>query len=394
MRILHVISGLTTGGAEAVLHRLVTAPSGVEHEVVCLEGRDWYSGKLEECGVRVHHIDWGAIGLPRAVLRLHALIRASDADLVQTWMYRPNFFAGLSARIAGKPVVWNIRCSTFQLYPLATRALAYGGGLLARWVPDFVINCSAESRRLHARLGYDRAQGTVIPNGYDPEAFKPDREARAKTREELRIDANSFLIATIGRWHPQKGLSDLLRAMRLLKDRGVTPELLVVGRELDPGNRELRDLADASGSADRIHLAGQRGDIPDVATAADLHVLASIGGEGFPNVVAETMLSGTPNIVTDVGDSAMIIGDTGWVVPPRDPEKLADAIEQAFIEWKTSPSKWAQRRAAARKRLADNFPLDGMVQAYHDVWEKVTRPLDLSIDKGNSRSKPRSEEAG
>ena len=394
MRILHVISGLTTGGAEAVLHRLVTAQSGVDHEVVCLEGRDWYSGKLEERGVRVHHIDWSAIGLPRAVLRLHALIRSSDADLVQTWMYRPNFFAGLSARMAGKPVVWNIRCSTFQLYPLATRALAYGGGFLARWVPDFVINCSAESRRLHARIGYDRAEGAVIPNGYDPEVFKPDDEARVKTREELGIAPDSFVVATIGRWHPQKGVSDLLLAMRLLAGRGVAPELLIVGRGFDPANRELRELVDSSGCGDRIHLAGQRSDIPDVARAADLHVLASVGGEGFPNAVAETMLSGTPNIATDVGDSAMIVGDTGWVVPPHDPEKLADAIEQAFAEWKSSRPVWEDRRLAARKRLADNFPLDRMIRAYRDVWEKVTGPLDLSFDKVNSRHKPGSEEAG
>lgn len=394
MRILHVISGLTTGGAEAVLHRLVAAPSGVDHEVVCLEGRDWYSDKLEERGVRVHHINWSAIGLPRAVLRLHSLIRASDADLVQTWMYRPNFFAGLSARMAGKPVVWNIRCSTFQLYPLATRALAYGGGFLARWVPNFVINCSAESRRLHARIGYDRADGAVIPNGYDPEVFKPNDEARARTREALGIAPDSFVVATIGRWHPQKGLSDLLRAMRSLADRGVAPELLIVGRGFDDSNPQLLELVDSSGCGDRVHLAGQRSDIPEVARAADLHVLASIGGEGFPNAVAETMLSGTPNIVTDVGDSGMIVGDTGWVVPPRDPARLADAIERAFAEWRTSRPKWEERRAAARKRTADTYPLARMIQAYRDVWEKVTGTLDLSIDKVNSRSEPGSGEAG
>lgn len=386
MRILHVISGLTTGGAEAVLHRLVTASSGVEHEVICLEGRDWYSDKFEGIGVQVHHLDWSSSGLVRAVLRLHALIRSSDADLVQTWMYRPNFFAGISSRLAGKPVVWNIRCSSFHLYPIATRALAYGGGLIARWVPDFVINCSAESRRLHARIGYDAVDGAVIPNGYDSTAFKPDESARTRTRESLGIAPDSFVVATIGRWHPQKGISDLLEAMRLLKDRNIRLRLLLFGRGLDSGNQELRELVDKRGYAGSVELAGERGDVPDVARAIDLHVLASVGGEGFPNAVAETMLSGTPNVVTDVGDTAMIVADTGWVVPPGDPAKIAGAIEQAFTEWTTERPKWEERRAAARRRLADNFPLDRMVAAYRDVWTKVARGLDLSIDRVKSRS--------
>jgi len=389
MRILHVISGLSTGGAEAVLYRLVTASSSIEHEVVCLEGRDWYSDKLEEQGIRVHHIEWSSIGLVRAVLRLHALIRSSNADLVQTWKYRPNFFAGISSRLVGKPAVWNIRCSNFQLYPAATRALAYGGGIIARWVPNFVINCSTESRRLHARIGYDAVEGLVIPNGYDPEVFKPDEAARTKIREALSIEPESFVVATIGRWHPQKGLPDLLQAVRLLEDRNVAPTLLIVGRGIDAENLELHELVERSGCADRVHLAGQRGDIPDIARAADLHVLASVGGEGFPNAVAETMLSGTPNIVADVGDSAMIVGDTGWVVPPGDPEKLADAIEQAFGEWATSRSQWEERRKAARRRVANNFPLDRMAQAYREVWNKVTGALDLSLGKVESRPRPR-----
>ena len=381
MRILHVISGLTTGGAEAVLHRLVVASPGVEHEVICLEGRDWYSDKLEERGIRVHHLDWSSRGMVRSVLRLHTLIRSSNADLIQTWMYRPNFFAGISSRFAGKPVVWNIRCSSFRLYPAATRALAYGGGLLARWVPDFVINCSAESRRLHARIGYDAVEGAVIPNGYDSDVFKPDESARARARQALGIAADSFVVGTIGRWHAQKGLPDLLEAMRLLKDRNIAPRLFMFGRGLDDENRELRQLVDRSDCSGSVELAGQRGDIPDIARAIDLHVLASVGGEGFPNAVAETMLSATPNVVTDVGDAGMIVGDTGWVVPAANPNKLAAAIEQAFAEWATSRPDWEQRRSAARKRLADNFPLDRMVDAYLDVWTKVTRRLDLSIDK-------------
>jgi glycosyltransferase involved in cell wall biosynthesis len=381
MRILHVISGLSTGGAEAVLYRLVTGPTAVEHEVICLEGRDFYSGELEEHGVRVHHVDWSSIGSLKAAFRLHRLIRSIDADLVQTWMYRPNFFGGISSRLVGKPVVWNIRCSTFNSYPAATQALAYLGGFLARWIPKFVINCSAESRRLHARIGYDAVEGAVIPNGYDPDVFKPDEARRAQTREALGIPPGSFVIGTIGRWHPQKGFSDLLDAMRLLKDHNIAPRLLMVGRGLDPGNRELGELVRESQCGDLVELVGERTDIPDVARALDLHVLASVAGEGFPNAVAETMLSGTPGVVTDLGDAAAIVEDTGWVVPPGDSVQLADAIAAAYTEWATSPERWRERRAAARKRLSENFTLDRMVEAYRHAWNRVAASAGTRTSK-------------
>jgi glycosyltransferase involved in cell wall biosynthesis len=82
------------------------------------------------------------------------------------------------------------------------------------------------------------------------------------------------------------------------------------------------------------------------------------------------MLSGTPNVVTDVGDSALIVGDAGWVVPPRAPELLADAIVAA-VELKADPEVWEQRRAAARERIAESFTEERMAEAYSEVWYRL-----------------------
>lgn len=371
MHVLHVINGLTTGGAETVLYRLTTYPSKTEHEVICLEGRSWYSGKLEAHGIKVHHLDWNRRGAAGAMIRLHKLIRMSPADVVQAWMYRSNLVAGLSARLAGKPVVWNIRASSLEPLRPASRYIARLCGLLTPWVPRFVINCSAKSRELHARLGYERADGAVISNGYDPAIFRPDDEARGRIRRELGLDADDFAVGTICRWHAQKGLPVLLQALRLLTDRGVPVRLLMAGRDLDPANRELARVIDELGCRGSVQLLGERGDVPDVARALDLHVLASIGAEGFANSVAETMLSGTPNVATDVGDAALIVGETGWLVPPNDAEALARAIEQAHREWHGARPEWERRRSAARERIAGNFSLEQMVAAYEDVWRQV-----------------------
>lgn len=374
LRILHVIPGLTTGGAEAVLYRLASSSSAaVKHEVICLEERAWYSDKLEAIGIQVHHLEWNRVGMPSAIAALHRLIRSADADVVQAWMYRSNLFAGLSSKLAGKPVVWNIRCSTFHVYPLATRMLAYGGGMLARWVPRHVINCSEASRRLHAGIGYDSAQGTVIPNGYDAEVFRPDEDARTATRASLGVDADTFLIGTLARWHPQKGIPKLLAAVRHLEERGIPVQLHMFGRGLDANNPELKQLIDANHCGGAVRLVGERSDVADVARALDLHVVSSIAGEGFPNAIAETMLSGTPNVATNVGDSADIVGKTGWVVPLGDAAALAASIEEAYRECKDSSDRWKARRTAARERISSSFTLGRMVEAYEKVWREVAK---------------------
>jgi glycosyltransferase involved in cell wall biosynthesis len=288
-------------------------------------------------------------------------------------MYRSNLLAGLSGRVAGKPVVWNIRCSSLEPLRFSSRAVARLGGVLARWVPRFVINCSSQSVSIHDRLGYGAAEGAVIPNGYDPEVLTMDEKARSRTRRALGLRGGAFVIGTVGRWHVQKGIPLLLQAVRLLRERGIPVRLVLAGRGLDSENPELAKIIQESGCSDQVERLGQRRDIPDIARALDLHVLASIGSEGFPNVVAETMLAGTPNVATDVGDAAHIVGDTGWVVGPGQADALADAIGAAHEEWASSPAQWQRRRKAARQRIVDNFSLESMATAYEKVWRQVVR---------------------
>ena len=372
LKVLHVINGLARGGAETVLYRLISNSPSIDHEVICLVGRGWYSDKLEAHGIRVHHLNWTSApsGLA-AMWRLESLIRKSDADLVQAWMYRSNVLAGLASRIAGKTVLWNVRCSSLGPLRLASRFAARVGGLLAGSCADIVVNCSEASAKLHGHLGYDRAPGIIIANGYDSDELHPDEVARRKSREARGIQPDDFIIGCIARWHAQKGFPVLFEALALLKARGVPFRLLLTGKGLDPENTELASLIEGSGCADQVRLTGETADVAGIARTLDLHVLASIGSEGFPNTVAETMLVGTPNVATYVGDAALIIGNTGWVVEPNDAEKLADAIQNAYHERKRSPARWEARRHESRKRVAEEFPVARMAASYERLWRRV-----------------------
>ena len=370
MRVVHVIPLMTVGGAETVLYRLVTTGSKVEHQVICLGGRGTYSGLFESAGISLTHLNMGSTGIS-GLLKLFNSIRKSGGQVVQCWMYRANLLGGLTARLAGLPVVWNIRCSSIGPLRRGSKLLVYMGGALARWIPDMIVNCSAKSANLHQRLGYGHAEGVLIPNGYDPDLFSPDEAGREAARRSLDLRPKQFVIGSIGRWHPMKGYGLLVHAVHLLRNRGVPAFLLLVGRGLEENNRELMQIIAANGCMEFVRLLGERSDVRDVARALDLHVLASIGSEGFPNVVAETMLSATPNVATDVGDSALIVGDTGWVVPPDDAEALADAIERAYNEHASAPKEWVRRRRSARQRIVENFSLERMIHAYEGVWRKV-----------------------
>lgn len=371
LRILHVIGGLELGGAETLLYRVVTHPtSGFEHEVICLGPPDWYSARLQEKGIAVWHLGMTSpLSSVMSARRLRRLIRERQPDVINSWMYFANVLSSLFSR--GTPVVWGIHGSTLEHLGAPSHFFARAGGLGSRLLSDFVINCSERSAQIHDKLGYGGVPNRVIPNGYDPEAFFPDEQARTATREDLGIGAGDFVVGSISRWNSQKDIPNLLRALRLAADAGVKLKCFLIGRGLEITNAALIDEIARQGCEDLIVLLGSRSDVPDVARSIDLHLLSSSGGEAFPNVVAETMLSGTPNAVTDVGDSALMVGPTGWVVPAQEPAALARAIGAARDEWANDKSAWQRRCVEARSRIVERFTFDRMIAAYEQVWRLV-----------------------
>jgi glycosyltransferase involved in cell wall biosynthesis len=372
LSILHVTASLGLGGAETMLYRLVCHMPHIRHRVICLGAPDWYSERLAEKGVGVEHLGMtsAAAGL-RGLTRLHRLIRRSEADVLQGWMYRANLVGGLAARLARIPAVWSIHCASLEPLRPAARAFAYASGAVAGWVPRYVINCSSRAVALHDQLGFDRAPGGVVHNGYDAEAFRPDEAQRARLRQALGMPADRFLLGSVSRWHPEKDIPNLLAALQILRDRPIGDvRCVLIGNGLAPDSQPLAREIEARGLSLLVVPLGRRSDIAELMRALDVHVLPS-RSEAFPNTIAEAMLSGTPCIVTDAGDGPLMVGDTGWVAPPASPEALAGRIEEALREWREAPDAWQRRRAAARSRIAENYSLERMARGYETVWREV-----------------------
>ncbi|MGZ8941567.1 MAG: glycosyltransferase family 4 protein [Methylobacter sp.] len=371
MNILHIITCLTDGGAEAVLYRLCTHDKQNRHIVISLMDSGKYGELLEATGIAVH-----CLNMPRGrmtftgIWHLWKLLRNEKPEVVQTWMYHANFIGGIVARLARIHFVsWGIHHSNLEPGKSSrlTILIAQVCAGLSHWIPRSIVSCSVQAASIHQALGYAREKFTIIPNGYNMEEFAVDSEAREQLRREWGISEKTILLGMVARYDPQKDHANLINALRLINHKTMSFQCILVGSEMDSNNQELCRLIENQGLRDNVLLLGRRHDIPNVMNALDIHVLSSLG-EAFPNALAEAMACGTPCVTTDVGDAAVIVGDTGWIVPPSNSELLANAISEAMDEIQDS-GKWALRSSMCRDRVALNFSLERMVDNYHNHWK-------------------------
>jgi glycosyltransferase involved in cell wall biosynthesis len=387
--VTHVITALTSGGAEEMLYRLLlhTDRSTFEHRVVSLTNILEPTGnKIEALGVPVHTLGMRpGVPDPRGVRRLARWLRLDRPDVVQTWMYQADLVGGLAASSLGiVPVVWGIH-STYldpqsekQLKIWVVRANAW----LSRWLPVRIVCCAEASMENHAQLGYVKEKMLVIANGCSPTTFSPDPEARQAVRKELGIKEGRPLIGLVARFDSPKDHHNFVQAAALLRTRVPGVQFLLCGDEITWDNRTLASWIDTAGIRSCCHLLGRRQDIPRLTAALDIATSSSSYGEAWPLVIGEAMACGVPCVVTDVGDSALIVGDTGWVVPPKDPEALADAWQELLT---LGPDVRACLGLAARERIKKHFSLASTVAEYQELYKElalgnaVAAPLSKSL---------------
>jgi glycosyltransferase involved in cell wall biosynthesis len=295
-------------------------------------------------------------------------VRRHKPDVVQTWMYHANLMAGLAAKAAGRPpVIWGIRQSDLdpRVSKRSTIAVARLGARLSRALPDKIVCCAENARLVHEAMGYAPERMVVIPNGFDLDRFKPDDGAKALLRRELGLPDSALLVGLAARCDPQKDHRGFLAAAALLRRGNPDARFMLCGDGIDAGNTALAGWIAEHGLGAVTHLLGPRADMPRIMAGCDAMVSASAFGEGFPNVLGEAMAAGTPCVATDVGDSRLIVGDTGAIVPPRDPAALAAAL-QAILS--LSGAERRAQGARARARIAEHYSLDAVTARYAALY--------------------------
>ncbi|WLP95225.1 glycosyltransferase [Psychrobacter sp. M13] len=374
MKIVHIITGLNNGGAEGVLYRLVTHDHANEHIVISLMGKGKYGSLLKEHSIETYYLELsrGKLSLSPLIL-LKKIIKNEKPDVVQTWMSHADLIGGLVSKLSGhKNIVWNIRHSnlTFRASNIKTNAVVMTCMAVSKIIPKKIICCSEKTYKDYGGHGYPKSKMTVISNGYDFEKFNTDIESRNKIRKELNIADDTNLLGMVARYDPNKNHQGLLRALKLVKDHNSNFQTILVGRDLNNNNENIKSLIKNLELEDHIILLDQRSDIPSIMNALDVNILSSISGEGFPNVLAEAMACGTLCVATDIGDSKVIIDNYGWIVEANDDKLLADAILKA-LELKKTPAQWNKMKVLARKHITDNFSISLMIERYNKVWSSI-----------------------
>jgi glycosyltransferase involved in cell wall biosynthesis len=299
-------------------------------------------------------VTWGAIS------RFVGVVRRESPQIVQTWLHHADLLGLTSKIVARTPVVWNIRNSFhLGLSSWVTKVCA-----LLSWVPATIVVNSNAGRQLYGRLGYRPRRWQLISNGFDLQVMRPDPVARKAVRVSLGVPAAAPLIGLVARLDPLKDHNTFLRAAGLLARTDPTVHFLLIGNGVVSSEPTLSGLVRQEGLEKRTYLLGERCDIPRLTAALDIASLSSYA-EGFPNVVGEAMACGVPCVVTDVGDCRVIVGETGVVVPSRDPRALADGWRSLL-----RMDDEARRRLgeAARQRVEHYYSLRQIVEQYEQLY--------------------------
>jgi len=371
VRVVHFITTLAVGGAEQMLVKLLRAMDRSEFEptVVTLVNDGALIEIVRDMGVEVQSLDLrrGEVS-PRALRRLVTILRGARPDLVQSWMYHSNVAASLARpwlpRRTG--IVWNIRQSLYDISKerYLTQAVIRSGRVLAPHA-DAMVNNSRVSSAQHARIGYVNRRSLVIPNGFEVVSFRPDATARASFRAELGVADGAIIAGIVARVHPSKDHALFFRAAEMAAAQD--PRLVFVCAGSGTNTHERCREAARGPLRARLHLLGERVDVPRVMAGLDV-LVSSSATEGCPNAVGEGMACGLAVIGTDSGDTADVIGDAGRVVPCGDAARLSSELLSVARMGATERGLLGE---AARERIRRLYSIETVASRYAQLYREV-----------------------
>lgn len=345
--------------------------------VAVFYGGGVFEAELRTAGVRLIVLDKrGRWDLLPFFFRLLHILRRERPAVLHSYLTVPNLLAALCKPfLPGTRIVWGLRASNMDLqrYDWLARLTAWLEARFSRLADRVIAN--SQAGKLHAvGAGFREKSIEVVHNGIDTEHFCFDYEGRRQIRSAWGVDKDEILVGLVARLDPMKDHLTFLEAASRIAYERHDVRFVCVGDGPAAYAETLKQQAAALGLTSRLIWAGARDDMPAVYSALDIASSSSSFGEGFSNTIAEAMACGVPTVVTDVGDSAWIVGGAGVVVPHSDP----DALTQGILNLMAMPAE--QRRALggqARSRIVAEFGIDNLVQA----TERALGNLEISIRK-------------
>jgi glycosyltransferase involved in cell wall biosynthesis len=375
VQIVFIITGLSTGGAEMMLYKFL---SRIDRDRFCPTVISLIDGGVFALRLKAFDIPIYSLGMQAgrpsisALKRLTALLNQIQPDLIQGWMYHSNLAAQLGNFLAKRkvPVLWSIHHSieSLRAEKITLAATIKLTAALSSKI-EKVIFSSEKGQAQHLGLGYCSNNAITIGDNFDLSKYKPASQSQPNLRQSLNLGETSILIGSIARYHPMKDHANFLNAAAKIVPKHLDVHFILIGPGVDNQNLILSEQIRKLGIGAQTHLLGERQDIPVLMTSLDIFTSSSAYGESFPNVLGEAMSCQIPCVATNVGDSDLIVGDTGIIVPTKDSEALAEAWQKLILLGRKGRQDLGKK---ARERIKQSFDLDApnsFVKKYEDIYE-------------------------
>ena len=350
LAVLEAITPSRIGGAEVYVAQICEklAHLGAHVDLFCPSGRPFVD-YADRRGIG--SVNWKTHGKfdPITVLRLARLIKKNRIDVIHTHLSTASLLGAFAAKLAGVP-------SVAHVHGMNSATCFKHSGL--------VIAVSEAVKKHLCAQGLDGSKIRVLHNGIDLTRFQPISKTEA--RSCLSYDSDAQIFGVFGRLSPEKGQKFAIEAMSIVIKDYPNARLILAGDGKD--RADLESFAQTLGIAENVHFEGFIADPSRMMSACDAVIVPSIK-EGFGLAAVEAMALGRPVVATDAGGLPEIIvnGETGFIVPTRDPQAIADLIKH-LLEDKALAESMGKR---GRERAEDCFDLDKQMKLLLSILRKV-----------------------
>lgn len=370
IKILHIITGLDTGGAERMLVKLINqTKNDIQHFVISLKNIGTQGEELRSKGIPI--FETGIKKTPFVFKKLRKVLKYINEvqpNLIQGWMYHGN----LTSVILGKMlcnynVIYNVRSSLTEskIGKLSTRFIIKLNAIFSKHTAGIIYN-SYHSCMQHKAYGFSSSNSLVIPNGFDINIFAKNQQYRNDTKCEYDLPNNKLIITFVGRNNPVKDINNLLYAIQIVVSDRDDVFFLIVGRGFQH-DKKFKELILKLKISESIKILDEVEQVEMIWNASDICVLPS-KSEAFPNVLGEAMSCEVPCIATDVGDCKYIVGNTGIIVPPENSLELSNAIK---IMASLDSTERANLGKEARQRILNKFSIERVSLKYLSYYLNI-----------------------
>lgn len=325
LNIVHTECSTGWGGQEIRVFTEMKAMKARGHQIfLAAPERGEIFQRCRDAGFPVFAFNDKKSAYPLAIFRLARWLKSIHADVLNMHSSRDGWIGGLAGRLAGVPLILRSRHIEVTYPHRFTSRIAFAH------LPHHVLTTSEKiSQGLIDALGLDKNRVTCVATGIDLDRFR--KESTSTLRQELGISSNIPLIGMISVLRGWKGHIHLFKALKILRSHSREIHLAVAGD--GPQKENLPLWAKEEGIGDLVHFLGQRTDVPNLLNGLDALIVPSEDHEGIPQIVLQAQAVGTPVIGSSVGGIPEVISDheTGLLVPPRNPEAIAEAIENLLF---------------------------------------------------------------